>query len=104
MAFTVLFVVERKEGLTDEEFVGTWLKHSKVGAELPGLRGYEILTVDESAEAKGRPADGFVLMRFDSKEDCDAAFASPEMAASAADSTDFAAHFATYFVSSHSIV
>lgn len=104
MAFTVLFVVERKEGLTDEEFVATWLKHSKVAAELPGLRGYEILTVDESAEAKGRPADGFVLMRFDSKEDCDAAFASPEMAASAADSPDFAAHFATYFVSSHSIV
>jgi uncharacterized protein (TIGR02118 family) len=104
MAYTVLFEVERKEGLSDEEFVATWLKHSHVAAELPRLRGYEILTVDDSAETKGQPADGFVLMRFDSKEDCDAAFASPQMEASAADSPSFAAHFATYFVSSHTVV
>lgn len=104
MSYTVLFEVERKEGLSDEEFVATWLEHSKIAAELPRLRGYEILTVNESAETNGRPADGFVLMRFDSKADCEAAFASPEMAASADDSPAFAANFATYFVDSHTVV
>ncbi|MFN8217079.1 MAG: EthD family reductase [Solirubrobacterales bacterium] len=104
MAYTILFAVERKEGLSDEEFVATWLEHSKVGAALPNLRGYEILTVDESAETGGKPADGFVIMRFDSKEDWEAAAASPEMATSVADSPSFAAHFSTYFVESHTII
>ena len=104
MAYTVLFEVERKEGLTDEEFVSTWLGHSDIAAELPKLRGYEILTVNGSMETKGQPADGFVIMRFDSKEDADAAFESPQMEASANDSPSFAAHFATYVVDSHTIV
>jgi uncharacterized protein (TIGR02118 family) len=104
MSYTVLFEVERKEGLSDEKFVTTWLEHSKIAAGLPRLRGYEILTVNESADTEGRPADGFVIMRFDSKEDCDAAFASPEMTASAQDSPAFAASFATYFVDSHTVL
>lgn len=104
MSYSILFEVQRKEGLSDDEFVGTWLEHSAVAAKLPGLRDYEILPVTGAIDAGERPPDGFVLMRFDSKEDADAAFASPEMEASSADSDSFAAHFSTFFVDSHRIV
>jgi uncharacterized protein (TIGR02118 family) len=101
VSFSIVFEVQRKEALSDEEFVRLWLGHSDVAAELPGLRHYEILPVSGGDE--GGP-DGFVLMRFDSKEAADEAFASPQMAASAADSASFAAHFGTFYVDSHRIV
>jgi uncharacterized protein (TIGR02118 family) len=101
MAYTIIFDVQRKDDLDHEEFVRLWLEHSGVAAALPGLRHYEILPVTGGDEGG---ADGFVLMRFDSKEAADAAFASPEMAASAADSASFASRFGTYEVDSHRIV
>jgi uncharacterized protein (TIGR02118 family) len=101
MSYTIIFDVQRKDDLDHEEFVRIWLGHSAVAAELPGLRHYEILPVTGGDE--GGP-DGFVLMRFDSKEAADAAFASPEMAVSAADSASFASRFGTYEVDSHRIV
>jgi uncharacterized protein (TIGR02118 family) len=104
MAYTILFEVYRKEGLSEEEFVSLWLEHSAVAAELPRLREYKILPVTGSIEATEPAPDGFVLMRFDSKEDADAAFASPQMEASSADSGSFARHFATFYLDTHSVV
>jgi uncharacterized protein (TIGR02118 family) len=99
-----MFEVQRKDGLSDEEFVELWLGHSDVAAALPRLRHYEILPVTTAIEPAAGAPDGFVLMRFDSKQDADAAFASPEMQGSSADSASFARHFSTFHVDSHSIV
>ena len=101
MAYTIIFDVQRKQDLGHDEFVRRWLEHSGVAARLPGLRHYEILPVTGGDE--GGP-DGFVLMRFDSKEAADEAFASPVMAESSADSAFFASAFGLFYVDSHRVV
>lgn len=101
MSFTLVFEVFRKEGLDQEQFLQSWLgEHAEIAAKLPRVREYQILPVSGSAEASDPVPDGFVLMRFDSEEDADAALASPEMAAAAADSANFARHFSTFQVKS----
>jgi uncharacterized protein (TIGR02118 family) len=104
MSYTIMFEVQRKDGLSDEEFVDLWLRHSSVAAGLPRLRHYEILPVTGAIDAAEGAPDGFVMMRFDSKADADAAFASPEMKASSADSADFARHFSMFSLDSHRIL
>jgi uncharacterized protein (TIGR02118 family) len=103
--YTLLFEVYRKDGISQDEMLDHWLgEHAEIAARLPKVREYQILPVTESAETHEPTPHGFVLMRFDDKDDAEAALGSPEMAAAGEDSQAFAGHFSTFHVDSHKVV
>jgi uncharacterized protein (TIGR02118 family) len=71
-------LVWKRDELTSGEFAAIWLgEHADIARQLPRLREYVIDIVDQPAN--GEP-DGIATTRFDSREDCDAAFGTPEFA------------------------
>jgi uncharacterized protein (TIGR02118 family) len=105
MTYTLVFETYQDEKVGDEEFIAHWTgPHAQIVAKLPRLRGYEILHVTSAIEA-GEPApDGFVVLRFDSREDADAALASAEMKAAGEDAEGYFRDFAAFHVDTHRIV
>lgn len=102
---TMVFGVYRKDGMSQEEFLDHWRgEHAEIAARLPQVREYLIMPVTASAEAPEPVPHGFVMMRFDTKEDAEAAVASPEMAAAVEDSANFAGHFSTFHVDTTKVV
>jgi uncharacterized protein (TIGR02118 family) len=97
MAYQVIYQVFRKEGMSQEEFGRYWRDvHGPIAAALPLVRGYDNYLVSSAMQAADPVPDGFTILRFDSKEDADAAMASEEMAAAGADAANFTRHFAIF--------
>ena len=104
MAYTLIFQCYRKEDVDEDEFRSHWTgEHAEVAATIPGVRHYEILYTTEALEADDAP-DGFVLMRFDSKEDAEAGLGSEAMAEAGKDAANYFRHFSTFHVDSHQVV
>jgi uncharacterized protein (TIGR02118 family) len=103
--YTLIYELYRKEGLSQGEFVDYWLNtHRPIAMKMPNLRGYEIWPVEESAEVLGDDVAGFVLLRFDSREDFEETHASEEFAATAADADNFCRHYTRYAVQIHEVI
>ena len=105
MSYTVVFQIWKKQEADEAEFMAHWTgEHAEVVTQVPRLRGYEIMRVTSSVDAGEGAPDGFVVLRFDSREDADAALASAEMAAAGADSATYFSDFAAFHVDAHRIV
>ncbi|HWF52864.1 MAG TPA: EthD family reductase [Solirubrobacteraceae bacterium] len=105
MAYTVIYQVFRKAGMSHAEFAEYWVStHSPIAAKLPGARSYTNYVVDAATDAADPVPDGFTVLSFDSEADFTAAMESPEMAASGEDAAKFTSHFAVFSVDPHQIV
>jgi len=81
----VLFAMYRKEGTSHEDFVAHYRDvHIPITSRFPGVRRYEVFP----ASGEDGP-DAFALMGFDSAEDFQAVFSTPEGAEAMADSETF---------------
>lgn len=68
-------LVRKRPELSSREFAEAWLgEHADLARQLPGLREYVVDLVNEGVP--GGP-DGIATVRFDTREACDAAFATP---------------------------
>ncbi len=86
-----MVVLYRKPGATSEQF-RAHLKniHARLAKDLPGLRRYRQNHVIPDSERKHPGWDAIVELYFDSRESMEAAWASPQGAASDADLPLFA--------------
>ena len=87
--FTVIFLVKRKESMTQEEFADYWInQHTPLTAKVPAMRSYVCYTTTGAPE--GTPAyDGVALCTFDSEEAYQQGIASPEFKTAVADGPNF---------------
>lgn len=82
-------LLRRKEGMTDQQFLDHWINvHAEMGRRLPGLRRYAVNFIDRK-RFPGFGWDGFSELWFDSEEDLQAAYASPEAVTLMADVGNF---------------
>jgi uncharacterized protein (TIGR02118 family) len=105
MAFTVVYQVYRREGMSREEFADYWENvHGPIAAKLPHVQRYVNYSVDADTDAYEPVPDGFTLLEFADEESFQAAASSPEMEASGADAANFTRHFGVFMVTAHPIV
>jgi uncharacterized protein (TIGR02118 family) len=105
MAYTVVYQVYRKEGMSSEEFRRYWTEvHAPIAAKLPKVRSYVNYAVTAATDAPDPVPDGFTILEFDSEEDANEAMASEEMAASGADAANFTSRFGVFNVEPQRIV
>jgi uncharacterized protein (TIGR02118 family) len=87
--WTVIFLVKRKESMTQAEFADYWInQHSALTAKVPGLRSYVCYTTN-GAPVGVTAFDGVALCTFDTEEDYERGIASPEFATAVADGPNF---------------
>lgn len=89
----LIALLKRKPGTTQQEFAARWLgEHTKLSAKMPGLREYRIniAIAHQPDDAAGPVYDGTAELWWDSMEDMEAAFASPEGVTSGVDADSFA--------------
>ncbi len=73
-----LGILRKKEGMTHEQFVQHWMtRHAELCCKLPNLRRYSVNLVDRDRFPKFG-YDGFSELWFESEDDLQAAFESPE--------------------------
>ncbi|WP_433948341.1 EthD family reductase [Brevundimonas diminuta] len=89
----------RRDDMGVAAFRTYWLEeHAPLVRAMPGLQAYRIGFLDpeaggltpDGADGADGPADGYAMMGFASLETMEAAFASPEGRAAAADTANFA--------------
>ena len=98
--------VKRKEGMSLEAFHAHWLNiHAPLAAKAPGLRQYIVSTTVVGGGLTYTPAyDGLAEFWYDDMNALEAAEASPEWAATRADSPDFIGEVAALFTSEVPII
>jgi uncharacterized protein (TIGR02118 family) len=103
--YSVLYAVYAKEGMSPEDFADHWVNvHAAIGRTLPHVKSYRIFPVTSSQGARDHDVAGFAVVEFESKEDFDAAGASPEMQNAVDDVANFASHMAAYDVVAHTVI
>jgi uncharacterized protein (TIGR02118 family) len=94
----------KRADLSHEQFVAHWVNvHAPLARHLPKLRRYSINVVDR-ARHPDFPYDGFSELWFDSRADCEAAFASPQGVAVLADLRNYVDGVEPLFLEEHQIV
>jgi uncharacterized protein (TIGR02118 family) len=95
-------LVRKRPELSSEAFLSRWKgEHIEIAKRLPGLRGYVIHVL----EGESPPYDGIAITTFDSRDDAERAFASPELAQGLARTRDeFAASVEVFYADEHVIV
>jgi uncharacterized protein (TIGR02118 family) len=105
MAYTVIYQVYRKEGMSREAFADYWENvHGPIAAKLPNVQRYTNYAVTTATDAYDPAPDGFTILEFADEAAFNAAATSPEMAASAEDSANFTRHFGLFMVATHPVV
>jgi uncharacterized protein (TIGR02118 family) len=100
--YTVVYTVYRLEGMDRQRFIHYWIdEHAPIAARIPGVRQLEILPVTDAEEGLGDGIDGFVVLRFDSREDFALSQSTPEWARSIEDTRLFARHLTRHVVDSY---
>ena len=85
----VIYVLHRRPDMDAGEFCRYWRDvHGPLAAGMPGLRRY-IQDYPLPDSSRDLPCDGIAELWFDSPEEMQAAFASPEGVATMADSPNF---------------
>jgi len=86
----VIYVLHRRPGMGRDEFRRYWRDvHGPLAARMPGLRKYVQNHSLPDPSSGDLPCDGIAELWFDSPEEMQAAFASPEGVATMADSPNF---------------
>lgn len=88
----LIALLKAKPGMSREEFGRRWIDgHAPLTLRFPNLKGYRInIAIDEYQEIEGElPYDGTAEMWWDSLEDMQADFASPEAETAVADADTF---------------
>jgi uncharacterized protein (TIGR02118 family) len=87
--FNVIFLVKKKETMTQAEFADYWInQHTPLTASVPGVRSYVCYTVTSAPE--GEPAyHGIAVLSFDSEEAYQQGIASQEFATAIGDGPNF---------------
>jgi len=104
--FHVVFLVKKKEGMSQEEFTRYWIdEHTPLTAAAPGLREYRcypMVGYDDNAPS----FDAVAFVAFDDEEAWRRAEKSPELAAALADAPNFQTAELTeaFFAREHVIV
>lgn len=100
--------LKRKPGISRDEFARRWVeKHSRMAAQLPGLRGYRIniAAVRQPEGTKPEPIyDGTAELWWDSIEAMEAAFASPLGQRAGTDADEFSSVRIHLYTTEHVIV
>lgn len=93
-------LVRKRPELTSRQFAETWLgEHADLARQLPGLREYVVDITDDPPP--GVP-DGIATVRFDTREACEAAFATPGLRDDLFRTRDdFASSVDVFFVDEH---
>src|SRR3990172_2531575 len=85
----VIYVLHRRPDMGPGEFRRYWREvHGPIAARMPGLRKY-VQDCPLPDSSRVLPCDGIAELWFDSAEEMQAAFASPEGVATMADSPNF---------------
>ena len=72
-------LLTRKSGWTHEQFIAWWRgEHAELTVRLPGLRRWQHTEVESAFEPRSEGWDGLSVLSFDSREDLQAALASPQ--------------------------
>jgi uncharacterized protein (TIGR02118 family) len=88
--YHVVFLVKKKAGMTQDEFVHYWIhQHTPLTARVPGLREYRCYPLIASTDERDVPFDAVAYIAFDDEESCRAALESGELAAAAGDAVNF---------------
>ena len=86
----VIYVLHRRPDMDAGEFCRYWRDvHGPLAAKIPGLRKYVQNHGLPDSASGALPCDGIAELWFDSPEEMQAAFASPEGVATLADSPNF---------------
>ena len=104
--YHVVFLVRRKDGMSQEEFARYWIdEHTPLTAKAPGVRAYRCYTATGAPDGPP-PVEGVAVLSFDDEESYRQAIASPEFAAAIADAPNFQDTAATtaLFAAEHVIV
>ena len=105
MAYTVIYQVYRKEGMSPEEFADYWENvHGPIAAKLPNVQRYTNYAVSSATDAYDPAPDGFTLLEFADEDAINAAMTSPEMGASGEDAGNFTRHFGVFSVKAIPVV
>ncbi|MCC6945233.1 MAG: EthD family reductase [Thermomicrobiales bacterium] len=87
--FYVVFLVKKKEGMSQEEFVRYWIgEHTPFTAKVPGLREYHCYPMI-GFDGATPPVDAIAYIGFDDEAAWRVAEKSPELAESLADAPNF---------------
>ena len=88
--FTALFLVKRKEGMSQEEFARYWIEeHTPLTAAVPGVLAYRCYPAVGSDDGTWPPYDGVAILSFESKEAYEAAIQGKAFRAALADAPHF---------------
>ncbi|QDQ90500.1 EthD family reductase [Rhodococcus sp. WB9] len=79
MMYNLIVLAARPHDWSHEQFIEWWRgEHADVTYPLPGLRRWQHTEVLDAMDDRSREWDGVSILSFDSREDLDAALASPE--------------------------
>lgn len=103
--YQAIFVIYRKDGWSREEFIDYWVNtHRPIAMQVSELRGYTIFPATGVAGALGEPADGFVLLTFDSRDHFHRVLRSEEFRPALDDGHVFTRHVERYTVDKHEAI
>lgn len=87
--FNVIFLVKKKRGMSQEEFIRYWIdEHTPLTAKVPGLRSYRCYP--SAGHDGAEPAfDAVAILEFDDESAWRAAEEGPELAAAIGDAPNF---------------
>lgn len=87
----VVYLVKKRPGLSDAEFVGHWTTtHAGLAAGMPGLLAYSI-NMPSPDQRGARPLDDYAMLHFADRAAAKAAWGSDQGRATAQDGTLFMA-------------
>lgn len=77
--YNLILLASRPPDWTHERFIAWWRgEHAELTVRLPGLRRWLHTEVDGALEPRSEGWDGVSVLSFDSREDLQAALASPQ--------------------------
>src|SRR5690348_2458868 len=85
--YSVVFLVKKKAGMTQDEFARFWVEdHTPYTAKVEGIRSYRVYPFHDGQDG---PFDGAAVISFDDRAACERALASPEFETALADAVNF---------------
>jgi len=104
MTTKIVYLVEKRQGLNDEQFIEHWVTtHASLAQQMPGLQAYSI-NLPSPLQRGPRPIDGYAMLKFPDYDTAKRAWQTPEGRATADDGTLFMAGARAFIVDERSVV